>query len=197
MKKSSVLFIVMILASSMMFAQHTYYDEEIYRDQLDSLRKFNHFSVQERGDPLELATNIALSHYPELKGHKFKIKYKKNVKHPVTASWSFGNILKRRKNHTYILLLSEDVFLKRLSLNGQVGVLGHEMAHFKYYSEKPSIHMLWWGIKYVTSKKFHRKFERDADRTTIEHGLGRQLLGVVFYMDRAEVVEYMKELGTY
>mgnify|MGYP001793977543 FL=1 len=89
------------------------------------------------------------------------------------------------------------MFLKRLPLNGQIGVFGHEMAHFKYYSEKPSIHMLWWGIKYVTSKKFHREFERDADKTTIEHGLGRQLLDVVFYMKRSEVKKYMDELGTY
>ncbi|MEM9858780.1 MAG: hypothetical protein AAF843_15585 [Bacteroidota bacterium] len=186
-----------LLVSSVVVAQHTYYDEITYRDQLDSLRELNDFSVQAKGDPLELAVNIALSHYPELQGHKFKIKYKKNVKHPVTASWAFGNIFKRRKNHTYVLLLSENVFLKRLPLNGQIGVFGHEMAHFKYYSEKPSIHMLWWGIKYVTSKKFHREFERDADKTTIEHGLGRQLLGVVFYMKRSEVKEYMDELGTY
>ena len=178
-------------------AQHTYYDEEIHRDQLDSLRTINHYSVQEKGDPLELALNIALSHYPEIKGHKFKIKYKKNVRHPVTASWAIGNIFKRRKNHTYVLLLSENVFVKRLPLNRQVGVLGHELAHFKYYSERPSIAMLWWAVKYVTSKKFHRKFERDADKTTIEHGLGSQLLGVVFYMDRSEVRDYMDELGTY
>ena len=195
-KYASLLFLIFFVTTAAV-GQHTYYDEEIYRDQLDSLRKLNHFSVQERGDQLELAANIALSHYPELKDHRFKIKYKKNVKHPVTASWSFSNIFKRRKNHSYVLLLSENVFLKRLPLNGQVGVFGHEMAHFKYYSEKPSIHMLWWGIKYVTSKKFHRQFERDADKTTIEHGLGNQLLGVVFYMDRSEVREYMDKLGTY
>lgn len=192
------LYIVFLLfVSTSLLCQHMYYDEIEYRDQLDSLRKINDFSVQEKGDPLELAVNIALSHYPELQGHRFKIKYKKNVKHPVTASWAFGNIFKRRKNHTYVLLLSENVFLKRLPLNGQVGVFGHEMAHFKYYSEKPSIHMLWWGIKYVTSKKYHRKFERDADRTTIEHGLGHQLLPVVFYLDRREVKQYMDELGIY
>ena len=182
--------------SQLVFGQHTYYDEPTYRDQLDSLRAINNYGVQEKGDPLELAVNIALSHYPELKGHKFKIKYKKNVRHPVTASWAFGNVFKSRKKHTYILLLSENVFVKRLPLNGQVGVFGHEMAHFKYYSEKPSIHMLWWGIKYVTSKKFHRQFERDADKTTIEHGLGNQLLGVVFYMDRSEVEGYMEEMGS-
>ncbi len=99
------------------------------------------------GDPIELATLLAVSYYPELKGNTIQIKYKKNVRYPITASWAFGNIFKSRKNHTYVLLLSPQSFANRVSLNKQVGVVGHEMAHFVYYKQHPSIHMLWWGLK--------------------------------------------------
>ena len=52
-----------------------------------------------------------------------------------------------------------------------------------------------WGIKYITSKKFRYRFEKDADRATIDHGLGWQLLNISFYMNREEVREYMEQKG--
>ena len=194
-----LLFVVMFFAvgRSMVFCQVKYYEKEVYAPKLNELRNLNHHRVSPEGDPLELAVNIALQHFPELKEHKIKIKYKNKVRHPITASWAFGNIFRSRKKHTYILLISSDAFVKRISLNNQVGVFGHEMAHFLYYSERPTIHMLWWAIKYVTSKKFHREFERQADRTAIDHGLGHQLLGITFYLKRREVEEYMKKTGAY
>lgn len=192
-----LLFFFLIRDRAWLFGQDKYFDREIYVKKLDEFRILNNHQVIPQDDPLELAVNIALHHYPELKGHKIRIKYKKNVRHPVTASWAFGNIFKSRKKHTYILLISSNAFVKRISLNNQVGVFGHEMAHFLYYSERPAIHMLWWALKYVTSKKFHREFERQADKTAIDHGLGHQLLGIVFYMKRSEVMEYMRENGTF
>lgn len=162
-----------------------------YQNKLDSLRNINDDKVQSPNDPIALAANLALQHYPELKGHKIKIKYKKNVQYPITASWAFGNIFKFRKRHTYVLLLSENSFVKRISLNKQVGVIGHEMAHFAYYRKRPSIAMVWWGLKYVLSNKFRYAFEKDADKTTIDHGLGPQLLEMSFYMTRNEVEQYM------
>ncbi|MEL7004133.1 MAG: hypothetical protein AAFN93_15545 [Bacteroidota bacterium] len=153
-----------------------YYQAERYQKKLDSLREVNDYKVKPEGDPIELATQLALLYYPELKGHKIKIKYKKNVQYPITASWSFGNVFKFRRGHTYVLLLSENSFVKSVSLNKQVGVIGHEMAHFIYYKKRPSIAMLWWGIKYITSNKFRYRFEKDADKSTIDHGLGYQLL---------------------
>ncbi len=186
-----------VLGQIKALCQVKYYQEEVYAPKLEELRVRNGYRVSPMGDPLELAVNIALKHYPELERHKIKIKYKKNVRHPITASWAFGNIFKSRKKHTYILLIRSDTFIKRISLNNQVGVFGHEMAHFLYYSQRPAIHMLWWAVKYVTSKKFHREFERQADRTAIDHGLGYQLLGMAFYLKRREVEEYMKKSGAY
>ena len=171
------------------------YRQDGFADAIDSLRKAGNHAVLPEGDPLEIAVYVALSHYPELRDHNIKIKYKKNVKHPVTASWSFGNLFRFRKHHVYVLLLSTGSFVNRLDLNRQVGVIGHEMAHFVYYRQRSAPGMAWWGIKYITSKKFRYQFEKDADRTTVDHGLGWQLLNVSFYLSRDEVRDYMKQKG--
>lgn len=171
------------------------YRKSDFEGKIDSLRKVNDNRVFPAGDPLETATYLALSHYPELTGHRIKIKYKKNVQYPITASWSFWNLFKFRKHHVYVLLLSKDSFVNRLELNRQMGVIGHEMAHFVYYRERSSLGMAWWGIKYITSKKFRYQFEKDADRATVDHGLGWQLLNISFYLSSDEVREYMKQRG--
>ena len=171
------------------------YRQSDFDNKTDSLRSTANNLVLPAGDRLEVATYLAVSHYPELAGHKIKIKYKKNVQYPITASWSFWNIFKFRKHHTYVLLLSPDAFVKRLDLNGKVGVIGHEMAHFAYYRKRSGLGMGWWGIKYSISKKFRFQFEKDADRATIDHGLGWQLLDVSFYMNKAEVKAYMEQRG--
>ncbi len=171
------------------------YRQSDFDNKIDSLRSASRNLVLPTGDQLEMATYLAVSHYPELAGHKIKIKYKKNVQYPITASWSFWNIFKLRKHHTYVLLLSQDAFVKRLDLNGKIGVIGHEMAHFAYYRKLSSLGMGWWGIKYSISKKFRFQFEKDADRATIDHGLGWQLLDISFYMNKAEVKAYMEQRG--
>jgi len=176
---------------------HKIYEAYSLEVRIDSLRKLNNHLVLPENDPLELATNIALLYYPELKGNKIRIKYKKNVRHPITASWAFGNIFRFRKNHTYVLLLHPDSWVTKIDFNGQVGALGHELAHFEYYRKRPGIHMLWWGLKYVTSKKFSREFERSADFATVDHGLGWQLLGASFYTTKSELRQYMEESGLY
>ncbi|MEL6562277.1 MAG: hypothetical protein AAFQ94_29160 [Bacteroidota bacterium] len=161
---------------------------EEYQKSVDSLRTFNDHKITEIGNSLELGAQLALLHYPKLKGNKIKIRYKSNVRYPITASWSFWNFFKLRKNHTYILLIKPGTFVDNVSLNKQVGIVGHEMAHFEYYKKHPAIHMIWWGIKYVTSKRFRFSFERDADRTAIQKGLGYQLLQLSFYITRNEVI---------
>lgn len=171
------------------------YRESDFEGKADSLRKVHENRVFPVGDPLETATYLALSHYPELAGHKIKIKYKTNVRYPITASWSFLNLFRFRKKHVYVLLLSSDSFVKSINLNRQIGVIGHEMAHFAYYRQRSSLGMGLWGIKYIASKKFRYQFEKDADRATIDHGLGWQLLNISFYMNREEVREYMEQKG--
>ncbi len=185
------LFLILSSICIISYSQFQNYNEQIYYGKLDSLRIFNQNSVSPSGDKLELAVNIALTHYPELSGHQIKIKYRKNVAHPITAGYSAANIIRFRKKHIYRLILSPSSFVKYLSLNKQVAVIGHEMAHFVYYKERPAIGMAIWGIRYLTSKKFRYSFEKEADRMAIDHGLGGQLLQLSMYMSNHEVKQYI------
>jgi len=173
------------------------YEIEVEKAKIDAIRNSGSSFVEPYGDPAELATLLAVSYYPKLEGNTIRIKYKKNVRYPITASWAAGNIFKSRKKHTYVLLLSTKSFVNHISLNKQVGVIGHEMAHFDYYKKHSSIHMLWWGLKYLVSKKYSYRFESDADYQAINHGLVWQLLEISYYISRVEVESYMRQSGLY
>ncbi|MEQ9425043.1 MAG: hypothetical protein RJQ09_11530 [Cyclobacteriaceae bacterium] len=164
---------------------------------LEELRKKFPNQIKKSGSELEHATLIALHYYPKLRTNKIKIKHKKNVKHPITASYSFWNAFKIRRWHKYVLLIKKGSFVDGLDLNAKVGLIGHEMAHFEYYKNRPAICMIPWGIRYVVSRKFRYSFERDADKTTIEKGLGWQLMQIAFYTSREKIRELMNENPIY
>lgn len=96
-----------------------------------------------------------------------------------------------------VLLIKPGSFVDRISLNKRVALIAHEMAHFVYYKERPAFGMIPWAIKYMLSKKFRRKFERGADFTAIDHGLGWQYLDMSIYLSNAEVTDYIKATGIY
>lgn len=187
-----------IMAPFLSFSQSPtmqYIDWKIYKDSIETYRLKFDKGVMPINDTLELATYIALTYYPEIQENRIKIKYKSSVKYPITASWPFWNIFKGKNKQVYVLLLSENSFVKSQDLNRQVGVIGHEMAHFKYYKRHSVFNMIPWGIRYIFSRKFRINFEKEADLTTIEHGLGWQLAPVVFYLTRQEVLEHMQNSG--
>lgn len=172
-----------------------YIDAAVWDSKLDSLQHLNLFCVSSNNRKADLAANIALLYYPELRGHKIRVKYKDNVRYPITASWSFTNLFKFRRKHVYVLLIKPDSFVQGISLNKLVGLFGHEMAHFTYYQSRPAVGMAWWGMRYLMSRKFRSRFEREADKQAIEHGLGWQLLDMSIYLSKSEVREHMKKLG--
>ncbi|MEM7551902.1 MAG: hypothetical protein AAF363_19630 [Bacteroidota bacterium] len=196
MKQALTLTFVLIINLSCAqnsFISRPYYSEDEFYGLLDSLRVLNNHKIEEAGGLTELASQIALLHYPKLKRHKIKINYKKNVKYPITASWSFWNVFKPRPWHTYVLLIHPDSFVERISLNKRVALIAHEMAHFEYYRKIPSIAMLWWGLKYTLSDKFRYRFEREADFTVVDKGLGQQMLDMSIYTSKWEIKDHIQK----
>ena len=88
------------------------------------------------GDKFELATLLALSHYPLLLDRKVQIIVKKLPGAPVEASFSMWNFVKPRKGKIYKIKIEEGSFMERLTLNQQVSALAHEMAHFIEYDSR-------------------------------------------------------------
>ena len=186
-----------VLAQNSTPFQKRYYDQAEYEGLIDSLRMLHAGKVVSRGDKHELAALLALGHYPELRGNRIKIKYKKNVRHPITASYAFTNLFKLRKWHTYVLLIKPGSFVDFISLNQKVSLIGHEMAHFIFYRKRPVVGMIPWGISYLLSSRYRRDFERTADFTAIEYGLGWQYLDMSIYISRTEVINHMEKLEWY
>lgn len=173
-----------------------YYDKAEWEPKLDSLRTAIGGKVKYKNRKnLELATLLALSHYPMLQDRKVKIIVKDQRGAPVEASFSVWNFILPRRSKVYKIVIQEGSFMERLPLNQQVSALGHEMAHFVQYDERRYFGTLFSLLGWVLSDKSRIKFEKDADKIAIDHGLGPQLLDFAFYTGDAEIRQYMKEKG--
>lgn len=173
-----------------------YYDEATWAPKLDSLREaFGSKLTLKNGDSFELATLLALSHYPMLQARKVQIIVKKLPGAPVEASFSVWNFVKTRKGKIYKIKIEEGSFMERLSLNQQVSAISHEMAHFIQYDQRGYFGTLTTLIGWSLSKKARSKFEKGADKIAIDHYLGPQLLDFAFYTSDEEIRLYMKEKG--
>lgn len=190
-----------LVPTNSLFAQSTspfpeYYDEATWVPKLDSLREeFGAKLTLKNGDSFELATLLALSHYPMLQARKVQIIVKKLPGAPVEASFSVWNFIKPRKGKIYKIKIEEGSFMERLTLNQQVSALSHEMAHFIQYDQRGYFGTLTTLIGWSLSKKARSKFEKGADKIAIDHHLGPQLLDFAFYTSDEEIRLYMKEKG--
>lgn len=129
----------------------------------------------------KLQALIALSHYPQLKNTQIRFSIKK-AKIAHTSRPEMGSIFKTKHKRKYVITISnrikpalENTRLENLSYNAQIGVLGHELAHIVDYSSRNFFQLIGFGLHYI-KKKDIIKIENQTDLTTIEHGLGYQLL---------------------
>jgi len=173
------------------------YDIILLAPKIDSIRNAVDIEIEFEESQIELATLLALRHYPELRGVKIKVNYKNRLNAPVKASPAIGGIFKPRKKRTYKISINRNSFVDRLPLNEQVGIIGHELAHFVHFHSKSFGGMLVDGIKYITSRKFELDFEKNADKMAIDHGLGWQLYDVRMYLTRDEILDHMEKNGMY
>ena len=173
-----------------------FYDRASFEPMLDSLRnRYGNKVSYNKKKNLELATLLALSHYPELQQRQLKIIIKKVKGAPVEASFSPFNFIKPRKSKIYKIIIHEGSFMERLPLNQQVAALGHEMAHFVQYERRRFSGTLFTLLRYVISNKFRYRFEKEADKIAIDHGLGPHMLTFSFYTNAREIRAYMDEKG--
>lgn len=127
---------------------------------------------------------VALSHYPELKDTPIEIKFKQNIqKSFMQAQPKFGGLFKKRKNRGYVIFISkeftiEDEKFEISSVPSEVlvGWIGHELGHIMDYKDRRGIDLVWFGVKYLTSKRYIREAERIADTYAVNHGLGEQII---------------------
>ncbi|CAG5076878.1 peptide chain release factor-like protein [Parvicella tangerina] len=175
------------------------YSEVIWAAKIDSLRK----AVGEHKTFIpeyELASLVALMHYPELKDTKIEFKTK-SLSSTMAARPKGLNVFRRKGKRLYVVIINntEDVKVPvdSVSFNAKVGVIGHELAHILDYESKCSLRVMGNGIGY-SSKKFRARFERATDQRTIDHGLGWQCYDWSHYVYHykhtpKEYLEYKKK----
>ena len=128
---------------------------------------------------IELATLVALSHYPELAKEHIVFKFRK-ISSTMKAQPRLNFIFKKREKRKYVVFintetdLSTGLALENLSFNALVGWIGHELGHIADYVNKSNWRVVRTGLGYL-SKKYISKYEKSIDTITIQHGLGYAL----------------------
>jgi hypothetical protein len=173
---------------------------EEYRDSLkfyeDYFGKSKDFKLSD--EKLKLAFYVALRHYPELKESPLKIKLK-SITATMQAQPKWNFIFRKRVNRSYQIFVNKDnsvngMNYQDLSFNSLVGWIGHELAHILDYSKKDNLEMIAFIVDYISSKDRMRKIETKADKETIRHGLGIQLLdGVNFFHKNKRISREYRE----
>ncbi|APG61393.1 hypothetical protein [Christiangramia salexigens] len=166
--------------------------------QKDSL-KFSNKIVPDR---IWREAYVALSHYPELKDTPIEFKFKSEIdKSFMQAQPTLGSLLKKRKNRSYIIFISEEIDIEgeKFSVTTVpsevlIGWLGHELGHIMDYRDRRNIELIWFGLKYMTSKNYIREAERAADTYAVNHGLGQQIIATKdFILNHTRLTDQYKE----
>lgn len=133
---------------------------------------------------------ISLSYYPELMNTHIVFRFRKRTT-PLSSRPRISSLFKKKKNRTYVITISSQstqklnpIIFSNLPFNAQIGVIGHELAHIKFYNAKNSFQLIALPFK-LTSKKFTDQFEFNTDLSCINQGLGYQLYDWSLYVRKA------------
>ncbi|MFD2917220.1 hypothetical protein [Psychroserpens luteus] len=125
---------------------------------------------------------ITLSYFPELKNVNIVFR-ERNRKTPLATRPTFLSMFCQAKKRTYIITISNKstdylntIIFKNLTFNAQIGVLSHELAHISDYLNKGFGKMLVIAKNELFCPKAVDTLEYSTDLSSINHGLGYQLL---------------------
>lgn len=192
--------IYLILITAILLCQwnwSTLYAQETMK-QKDSL-KFENKIVP---DAIWRETYVALSHYPELRNTPIEFKFKKKIqKSFMQAQPKVSGLIKNKKKRSYFVMISEhikienEVFdVKNVPSEVLIGWIGHELGHIMDYRERSGLNMVWFGIKYITSRKYIQEAERAADTYAVNHGLGKYIIATKdFILNHTHLADSYKD----
>ena len=129
----------------------------------------------------ERQTLLALSYFPELKDVKINFRVKRKASPLMVRPTVGSTIFRSAKKRTYIIFISchspkvDSILMKNLPLDAQIGVVGHELSHVSFFITQGRFGMFKVAAGNL-SWKYLDKIEFETDRSTIQHGLGWQLL---------------------
>jgi len=133
----------------------------------------------------------ALSYFPELKKTKIEFILEKGNSGVIETRPAWLSVFKNSRHRAYVVFIGDSSsrhtpqFMFRNSpVNGQVGIIGHELSHIIYFMNQNTFGLLGLGISHV-SARYMDKFENKTDSVCIERGLGYQLIDWNIYLRKA------------
>ena len=119
----------------------------------------------------------ALSFYPELKDVNIEFR-EADIGTTLAARPILSSFFNTDYERKYEVIFNNandcEVPFSELPEEGQVGILGHELAHILDYETKSFGQLLVTGCFYINAHSI-RNYERGIDRVTVERGLGEKL----------------------
>jgi hypothetical protein len=133
----------------------------------------------------------ALSYFPELRETKITFTLVKGNSGVIETRPEWLSVFRNSKSRAYIVFIGDSSakysppFKFRDSpVNGQVGIIGHELSHILYFSMRNTFGLLRTGIAHV-SPRYMDNFENKTDSVCIERGFGYQLIDWNIYLRKA------------
>ena len=126
----------------------------------------------------------ALSFYPELKDANIEFR-EAEIATTLVARPIISSFFNTDYERTYEVIFNNaadcEVPFSELPEEGQIGILGHELAHILDYETKSFGQLLVTGCFYINAHSI-RNYEREIDRVTVERGLGEKLHDAYHYI---------------
>lgn len=120
----------------------------------------------------------ALSYYPDL--HQVKIVFKeKKLTTTLNCTPKLSSLLFGKDKRVYVIGINtkkkfSGIHFHEIPKEGQIGIIGHELAHIKDYHSRGLLGIVKRGLQYLHHSSKER-FEKTIDRMTIQAGLGKYL----------------------
>jgi hypothetical protein len=140
---------------------------------------------------------IALAHYPELKDEHIQFVLSLAAPVPYGTKPTLASFFAPKDKREYTITILEsaeapekEALMKHLDKKMRIGVFGHELAHVLQYKNCTTLGLLKTLSLYLVGS-YKRRLERSADKVTIKHGLGEELLRHAEYIRL--IPEYMEK----
>lgn len=131
----------------------------------------------------------ALSYFPELADTKIKFRIIKSKKGIIDTRPTMGGLLRKGSKRKYLVTIYDSIKGRTLpqfsnaDVNGQVGIVGHELSHIISFQNSTGLDLVGLGIAHISSR-FMDRYENNTDRVNVERGLGYQLIAWKQYLDK-------------
>lgn len=136
----------------------------------------------------EIQALLAYSAYPELKGVKIDMELTQSGA-PMESNFNIWSLFGPGSKRHYRVLLNnaqntpyDEILLRSLPFDAQVGILAHELGHVAYYHRHNTLQIAKWGLSYLFKDEFHVAHEQSTDLMPVYHGMGSQIWQYAYYV---------------